>query len=439
MTHFFKARLARQLASSRETHRRYGFTAASLAFAASLLLGAAPLSAQQLQGGVQQNEGAPGAGDVFNSQSPAFNSQGPGESFNSQNNFVDPQRCAADKARLAKTTNLPAGWGPPQLVSSATVTRYPSGYWAYYQNYACRPGVALVYRNLNYGKEPPPGQSGYYKMKTETYAPPYVPPVKGGVNVCNDPNAWRIPECKQQATVTPPSSGNKGIYRDRNPSPSQTNGQPDDLTMLRAMDDCLRKGSPDHVSYDNLASYYRTPRFQASAPNAPPVGYAAGTVYYNPAKLGNLLAQGHAYQRADLLASALVEHVFAQRKAAYPNIVRPQNALVVERDAVIGFLNWCVYKKKLTPETFNEDPHDPRLEFIALIPGVYEIPEESKFNSGWGGFLPYSVMMISGFERGGAFRPPGLQEILYQNYDRLDLGPTGGVYPPGGGGLLVPE
>jgi Lipase (class 3) len=43
--------------------------------------------------------------------------------------------------------------------------------------------------------------------------PPYVPPVSGGVNVCSDPNASRIPQCKQ--------NGRQAVTRPRPPTPQR--------------------------------------------------------------------------------------------------------------------------------------------------------------------------------------------------------------------------
>lgn len=164
-------------------------------------------AAQVLKGTVQQNETPPPPkGDEFHSQSPTR-----------LNGFVfAPERCAEDKARLAYKGNLPAGWGPPQLVSVDEVFRHPSEYWAFHKNYECEPGVALVYRNLDYGKRPPPGWPGWYPPanvcenpgSTVPCTPPYVAPVKGGVDVCNDPNAWRIPQCR-----TPPTRAARDIQQ----------------------------------------------------------------------------------------------------------------------------------------------------------------------------------------------------------------------------------
>ena len=148
------------------------------------LIGSAPVEAQSLQGHVEQNA-APS--EVFSSQSP----QGPSEQFNSQGPgqvFIDPQACAEDNARLANKSHLPPGWGPPQVVAGNSIYNYPSEYWAYYQNYACRPGFAIVYRNLNYGKRPPPGQSGFYPGYGANTFNPYnltpPPAIPGGVNFC---------------------------------------------------------------------------------------------------------------------------------------------------------------------------------------------------------------------------------------------------------------
>ena len=72
------------------------------------------------------------------------------------------------------------------MVAGNSIYNYPSEYWAYYQNYACRPGFAIVYRNLNYGKRPPPGQSGFY--------PGY------GANTFNPYNGPRLQQSQEAST-----------------------------------------------------------------------------------------------------------------------------------------------------------------------------------------------------------------------------------------------
>jgi hypothetical protein len=209
----------------RDEKTRRPFAALLLVLGAALPLGAAQAAeAQQLQGGVQQNEGAPSTGDQFNSQSPDFNAQTPGESFNSQSFHFSASACAEDKTRLANKTKLPPGWGPPQLISPDELYRHPSEYWAFYKNYDCRPGVALAYRNLNYGKSPPPGQTGWYPGFTSTTNDPskWTPPpdVPGGIKFCDNPNAWRYPQCQQQASVTPPRAPAPPPC-EKKPSPAQ--------------------------------------------------------------------------------------------------------------------------------------------------------------------------------------------------------------------------
>lgn len=280
------------------------------------------------------------------------------------------------------------------------------------------------------------GTPGYYPSPPPgDYTPPYIPPVKGGLNVCNDPNAWRIPQCRQQAINRPPEQpGNKGVSRTYEPPSAKATSQPDNLTVMRAMDDCLKNGLPDKVR-DSIGVYYRSPRVQASAPGAPAVGYRADTLFYNANQLDSLASQGRAYTRADLLASAFAAHVFALRKAAYPNVVRTQGALVVERDNIIGFLNQCLYIKKLVPS----DDRNIRADFTALVPHAYSNAELAPFNWGWRGFLNYSIMMMHGFDRQGNRLAPTANEFLYYTYDRLDLNPTGGIYPRNTSGLIVPE
>lgn len=280
------------------------------------------------------------------------------------------------------------------------------------------------------------GNPGYYPSAPPgDYTPPYIPPVKGGLNVCNDPNAWRIPQCRQQAIGRPPEQpGNKGAFRTYGTPSGKAAPQPDNLTVMRAMDDCLKNGMPDKVR-DSIGVYYRSPRVQTSAAGSPAVGYAADTIFYNANRLDGLARQGLAYTRADLLASAFAAHVFALRKAAYPKVVRTRGALLVERDNIIGFLNRCLYTERLVPS----DDRTIRAEFTALVPRAYTNAELDPFNWGWGGWLSYSIMMTPGFDRQGNRLAPTANEFLYYNYDRLDLAPTGGAYPRSAAGLIVPE
>ena len=55
----------------------------------------------------------------------------------------------------------------------------------------------VAYDNCVNDLKPPPGQSGWTPGfgSGNQAAPPYVPPVPGGVNVCEDPNAASIPQC----------------------------------------------------------------------------------------------------------------------------------------------------------------------------------------------------------------------------------------------------
>jgi hypothetical protein len=429
-----------QVSTAGDERTRRPFVALLLALGVALFLCAAPAAeAQQLQGGVQQNVGTPGSGDQFNSQSPDFNAQTPGESFNSQNLHFSASACAEDKARLANKTKLPPGWGPPELISPDELYRHPSEYWAFYKNYDCRPGVALAYRNLNYGKSPPQGWSGFYPPtnacenpgSTVPCSPPYVPPVKGGVNVCDDPNAWRIPQCRQQAT---PQPGSKGVYRQPAPTAPSPHIAPPTMAILQAMDDCLKNGVPGEEYMRNLKSYYRTPRFQPVANNLPLASYALGTIFYNPEQLDGMADRGMGYTRADILASAFAEHIFVQRKDFYSQVARNQAQLVSERDNIIGFLNRCLWVRKLVPETYNMDPNGPREQFMKLVPGIYADAEERLFSGGWGWGLDNTVFM-----HGRGRDPAGWDEFLYRNYYYVDLRATHEVYPPAPGGLLVPQ
>jgi hypothetical protein len=165
---------------------------AALALGTVLLSCAAPASrAETLKGGVQQDESPPQTGDVFNSRGPALALP------------YDPANiCQRDTYRLAHEA-LPPGWGPHQYVSIKEMTSHPSDYWARCAVDACHPDGAVCWRNLNYGP-PPPGWTGYYPPSPQPPAtPPYTPPIPGGYNVCNNPNAWRIPQCRQQAAARP--------------------------------------------------------------------------------------------------------------------------------------------------------------------------------------------------------------------------------------------
>jgi hypothetical protein len=414
----------------RDEKTRRPFVAVLLALSAALLLGAAPAAeAQQLQGGIEQNDNAATTGDQFNSQSPDFNPQGPasGPTYSGK---VDARACAEQPSALKAYAGIP-GWGPPQRVTVAEATSHPSDYWARCGGDACHPGTFLIcWRNLNDGP-PPPGQSGYYNMKTETYAPPYVPPVKGGVNVCNDPNAWRIPQCQPQTAQQP---GSKGLYRQPAPTAPSPHTAPPTMAILQAMDDCLKNGVPGEGYMRNLKSYYHTPRFQAVANNLPLVGYAQGTIFYNPEQLDGMADRGGGYTRADILASAFAKHIFVERKDFYSQVARNQAQLVSERDNIIGFLNRCLWVKKLVPETYNMDPNGPREQFMKLVPSTYADAEERLFSGGWGLGLDNTVFM-----HGRGQDPAGWNEFLYRNYYYLDLRPTHEVYPSAPGGLLVPQ
>ena len=159
---------------------------------AALLLSLTPAAlGQTLKGGVQQNDTNSSNGTASKSDS-----HGSGSASNDEfhsNSGYGPTACDADRSGPQPYTKL---WGQPDHITPAEAAGPNRERWIRCAMDPCHPGYVQCWRNPNY--KPVRGKYGHYVIPASgDYAPPYVPPIPGGVNVCNDPNAWRIPQCNQ--------------------------------------------------------------------------------------------------------------------------------------------------------------------------------------------------------------------------------------------------
>ncbi|MGH7906968.1 MAG: hypothetical protein ACREP6_10090 [Candidatus Binataceae bacterium] len=198
--------------------------AAAIALAALLIIFPLPVPARTLNGGVQQNT------LNGNVQQNACWTDSPGPGW------------VREELDIAQCPNTSGSW---QVHGGACVWRkcpppeYGGYCWCYDPKYGQPTSQPTPLSSGVTGRYLPPAPSGppsinsgvnsrnpgYYPMPPPSnYTPPYIPPVPGSYNVCDNPNAWRIPQC-QHATRTP-SRAPRGAYTCRAcyPNLCQTTG-----------------------------------------------------------------------------------------------------------------------------------------------------------------------------------------------------------------------